>query len=50
MFIDLHRNGKTSFYTKLIKMFNYYNIPFSFNRDNLDDAKIMRFVDDMQKR
>ena len=50
MSIDLHRNGKTSFYTNLIKMFNYYNIPFNFNHDNLDDTKIMHFVNHMQKK
>ena len=47
---DLHRNDKTSFYTNLIKMFNYYNIPFNFNHDNLDDTKIAHFVDYMQKK
>ena len=50
MSTDLHRNGKTSFYTNLIKMFNYYNIPFNFNHDNLDDKKIAHFVDYMQKK
>ena len=51
MSIDLHRNGKTSFvfYTNLIKMLNYYNIPFNFNHDNLDDTNILHFVDHMQK-
>ena len=44
MSTDLHRNAKTSFYTNLIKMFNYYNIPFNFNHDNLDDTKIAHFV------
>ena len=39
-----------SFYINLIKMFNYYNIPFNFNHDNLDDTKIMHFVDHMQKK
>ena len=34
MSVDLHSNGKTSFYTNLIKMLNYYNIPFNFNHDN----------------
>ena len=29
-------------------MLTYYNIPFNFNHDNLDDSKIMRFVDHMQ--
>ena len=50
MSIDLHRNGKTSFYTNLIKMFNYCNTPFNCNNDNLDDTKIMHFVDHMQKK
>ena len=44
MSIDLHRNGKTSFYTNLITMLNSYNIPFNFNHDTLDDTKI-HFVD-----
>ena len=49
MSIDLHCNGKTSFYTNLIKMLNY-NIPFSFNHDNLDYTKILHFVDHTQKK
>ena len=48
--IDLHRNGENCFYTNLTKMPNYYNIPFNFNYDNLDDTKIIRFVDHMQKK
>ena len=47
MYIDLHRNSKTSFYTNLIKMLNYYNIPFNFNHENLDNTKIVHFVDHM---
>ena len=31
-------------------MLNYYNIPFNFNHDNLDDTKILHFVDHMQKK
>ena len=50
MSIDLHRNGKTSFYTNLIKMLNYYNSTFNFDYDNLDDTKILHFVDHMQKK
>ena len=50
MTTDLHSNGKTSFYGNLIKMLNYYNIPFNFNHDNLDDTKILHFVDHMQKK
>ena len=30
-------------------MLNYYNITFNFNHDNLDDTKILHFVDHMQK-
>ena len=31
-------------------MLNYYNIPFNFNHDNLNDTKILHFVDHMQKK
>ena len=51
MSIDLHSNGKASlFFANLIKMLNYYNIPFNFNHDNLDDTKILHFVDHMPKK
>ena len=50
MSIDIHSNGKTSCYASLIKMLNYYNIPFNFNHDNLDDTKILHFVDHLQKK
>ena len=50
MSIDLHRNGKTSFYTNLKKILDYYNISFNFNYENLDDMKIMHFVNHMQKK
>ena len=39
-----------SFYANLIEMLNYYNIPFKCNHDNLDDTKILHFVDRMQKK
>ena len=50
MSIDLHSNGKTNFNANLIKMLSYYNIPFNFNHDNLNDTKILHFVDHMQKK
>ena len=50
MSIDLHSNGKTSFYTNLIKMLDYYNTPFNCDHDNLDDTKILHFEDHMQKK
>ena len=50
MSIDLHNNGKTSFYSNLIKMLSYYNMPFNFDHDNLDDTKILHFVDHKQKK
>ena len=30
-------------------MLNYYNIPFNFIHDNLNDTKILHFLDRMQK-
>ena len=48
--IDLHSNGKASFYANFIKMLNYYNKSFNFNHDNLDDTKILHFEDHMQKK
>ena len=27
-----------------------YNIPFNFNHDNLDDTKVLHFVDHMQMK
>ena len=50
MSIDLLSIGKTSFYANLIKMLDYYNIPFNFNHDNLDDTKILHFVYHMRKK
>ena len=40
MSIDLHCNGKNSFYSNLINMLNYYDISFNFNHDTLDDTKV----------
>ena len=31
-------------------MLSDYSIPFNFNHDNLDDIKILNFVDHMQKK
>ena len=50
MSIDLHCNGKNSFYYNLMKMLNYYNISFNFNHDSLDDTRITYFVDQMKKK
>ena len=50
MSIDLHCNGKNSFYSNLIKMLNYYDISFNFNHDTLDDTKITYLVDQMKKK
>ena len=33
-----------------LRCFNYYNTPFNFNHDKLDDTEIMHFVDHMQKK
>ena len=50
MSIDLHGNGKNSFYSNLINMLNYYDISFNFNHDTLDDTKITYLVDQMKKK
>ena len=50
MSIDLHCNGKNSFYSSVINMLNYYDIPFNFNHDTLDDTKITYPVDQMKKK
>ena len=50
MSIDLHCNGKNSFYSSVINMLNYYDIPFNFNHDTLDDTKITYLVDQMKKK
>ena len=50
MSIDPHPDGKNSFYTNLIKMPSYCNIPFNFNHSNLDYSKILRFVDHMDTK
>ena len=50
MSIDLHCNGKNSFYSNLMKILNSYNISFNFNHDSLDDTKITYLVDQMKKK
>ena len=50
MSIDLHGNGKNSFYSNLINMLNYYDISFNFNHDTLDATKITYLVDQMKKK
>ena len=46
---SLHKR-ESNFDTNLIKILNYYNIPFNISCDNLDDTKIMHFVNHMQKK
>ena len=41
---------KLVFIPILKKILDYYNSPFHFNYDNLDDMKIMHFVNHMQKK
>ena len=49
MSVDL-RIHLNSFYTNLITILNYYNITFNFNYENLDDTRIMHFVNHMHKK
>ena len=42
MSIDLYRNGKTSFYTNLVKLLNYYNIPFTNGLVSTNETIILK--------
>ena len=36
--IDLHHNGKTSFYSNLMKMVDYYDLNYDFSCNSLSDS------------
>ena len=36
--IDLHQNGKTSFYSNLMKMVDYYDLNYDFSCNSLSDS------------
>ena len=42
--LDLHSIGKTSFYSNLIKMVDFYALNKNFNIDVLDDTMIVQSI------
>ena len=49
MSLDLHSFGKTSFYSNLIKMADFYGLK-NLNIDVLDDTMIVQYVDVMKQK
>ena len=46
---DLHHAGKNSYYSNIIDMSEYYNLP-CFDITNLTNAKVKHFVRVMQQK
>ena len=42
--LELHCNGKNSFYHNLMKISEYYDLP-DFHPNNLSEAKIKHYID-----
>ena len=49
MSFDLHSNGKSSFYSHLMKISEYFNLP-DFNPNLLDTAIVKTFVRLMKQK
>ena len=48
--IDLHRNGKTSFYSNIVKMVEYYDLNYDFSCISLSDSIANRYIGIMKKK
>ena len=46
--LELHCNGKYSFYHNLMKISEYYDLP-DFDPNNLSEAKIKHYIDIIKK-
>ena len=46
--LELHCNGKYSFYHNLMKISEYYGLP-DFDPNNLSEAKIKHYIDIIKK-
>ena len=42
--IDLHHNGKTSFYSNIVKMVEYYDLNYDFSCISLSDSIVNRYI------
>ena len=48
--IDLHHNGKTSFYSNLMKMVDYYDLNYDFSCNSLSDSIVNRYIGIMKNK
>ena len=48
--IDLHHNGKTSFYSNLMKMVDYYDLKYDFSCNSLNDSIVNRYIGMMKNK
>ena len=48
--IDLHHNGKTSFYSNLMKMVDYYDLNYNFSCNSLSDSIVNRYIGTMKNK
>ncbi len=47
--IDLYDNGKNSFYSRVVKINEYYNF-HDFNYSSLNDCKIKQYINIMKQK
>ena len=48
--IDLHHNGKTSFYSNLMKMVDYYDLNYDFSCNSLSDSIVNQNIGIMKNK
>ena len=48
--IDLHHNGKTSFYFHLMKIVDYYDLNYDFSCNSLSDSIVNRYIGIMKNK
>ena len=48
--IDLHHNGKTSFYSNIMKMVEYYDLNYDFSCNSLSDSIVNRYIGIMKNK
>ena len=48
--IDLHHNGKISFYSNLMKMVDYYDLNYDFSCNSLSDSIVNRSIGIMKNK
>ena len=48
--IDLPHNGKTSFYSNLMKLVDYYDLNYDFSCNSLSDSIVNRYIGIMKNK